>query len=111
MTSMTELIKTVKEDDFSDSKPSSHLSVKLPSYSEEPNKNILVWIMQVKTIFLAQEITDEKTQIQYVIISLTDAALHWYLNKCKTNDDATSYDNWKNFVTALREAFQPSHYQ
>src|SRR5579884_4246575 len=111
MTSMAELIKTVKEDGPSGPKPSPCLLVKLPTYSEESSENVLVWIMQTKTVFLAQGITDEKTQVQYAATSFTDAALHWYLNRCKANNDATPFENWDTFVTALQEAFQPPHYQ
>ena len=111
MTSIAELIKTVKEDGPSGPKPSSRLSVKLLTYSGEPNENVLVWIMQIKTIFQAQGIINEKIQIQYTITFLIDAALHWYLNKIKVDDSIKPFENWQAFVTVLREAFQPPHYQ
>ena len=61
MTSMADLIKEVKDgSSTSGSKSSPYLSIKLPTYSGEPTENILVWIMQVKTIFAAQGIIDEK---------------------------------------------------
>ncbi|CAG8796265.1 284_t:CDS:1, partial [Cetraspora pellucida] len=47
----------------------------------EPNENIVAWLLQIQTIFLAQGLTDEPTQVHYATTGLKNAALHWYLNR------------------------------
>ena len=56
------------------------LSTKLLTYKEEPGENILMWALQINSIFIAQSITDERQQVAYAATALEEAALHWYLN-------------------------------
>src|SRR5690348_6366179 len=61
------------------------LSTKLPTYKGEPGENILMWVLQINSIFIAQSITDERQQVAYAAIALEEAALHWYLNQFQAN--------------------------
>ena len=56
------------------------LSTKLPMYKEEPGENILMWALQINSIFITQSITDERQQVAYAATALEEASLHWYLN-------------------------------
>ena len=87
------------------------LSTKLPTYKGEPGENILMWALQISSIFIAQSITDKRKQVAYATTALEEAALHWYLNQCQANGGPAPWDNWGAFVTALKQAFQPPHYQ
>ena len=87
------------------------LSTKLPTYKGVPGENILMWALQINSIFIAQSITDERQQVAYAATALEEAALHWYLNQCQANGGPAPWDNWGAFVTALKQAFQPPHYQ
>jgi len=87
------------------------LSTKLPMYKEVPGEHILMWVLQINSIFITQSITDEKQQVAYAATALEEAALHWYLNQCQANDGPAPWENWGAFVTALKQAFQPPHYQ
>jgi len=86
------------------------ISVKLPTYSGETGENIFMWCKQLQTIFKVQGIDDDATKIYYASTALMSGALHWYLNQQGEND-TLPWDNWKSFEEALRDAFQPPHYQ
>ena len=87
------------------------LSTKLPIYKGEPGENILMWALQINSVFIAQSITEERQQVAYAATALEEAALHWYLNQCQANGGPAPWDNWGAFVNALKQAFQPPHYQ
>ena len=38
------------------------IGVKIPTFKGEPNENIVAWLLQIQTIFLAQGLVDEPTQ-------------------------------------------------
>ena len=61
------------------------LSTKLLTYKGEPGENILMWALQINSIFIAKCITDERQQVTYAATALEEAALHWYLNQCQAN--------------------------
>src|SRR6185369_12715898 len=69
------------------------------------------WALQINSVFIAQSITDKRQQVAYAATALEDAALHWYLNQCQANDGPAPWDDWRVFVDALKQAFQPPHYQ
>ena len=52
------------------------IAVKIPKYEGKVGENVLVWILQIKTILTARRITDEQTQIQYASTGFEDAALY-----------------------------------
>src|SRR5947209_2470822 len=87
------------------------LSVQIPTFRGEPKENVVAWLLQMQTVFRAQGITDEPTQVNYATTGLKDATLHWYLNKVVVNNNIPPYDTWQNFANALRPAFQPPNYQ
>src|SRR2546421_11139791 len=70
------------------------LSTKLPTYKGVPGENILMWALQINSIFITQSITDERQQVTYVATALEEAALHWYLNQFQTNGGPALWDNW-----------------
>lgn len=87
------------------------ISVQIPTFRGEPKENVVAWLLQMQTIFRAQGITNEPTQVNYATTGLKDAALHWYLNKVVANNNVPPYDTWLNFANAMRAAFQPPNYQ
>jgi len=89
----------------------SRISVKIPSYKGEPKENVVAWLLQVQTIFQAQGINGDTTQINYAATGLEAAALHWYLNRVMAAGDQAPFANWNAFATAIRQAFQPLNYQ
>src|SRR5437763_5618307 len=89
----------------------SRISVKIPSYKGEPKENVVAWLLQVQTIFQAQGINGDTTQINYAATGLEAAALHWYLNRVMAAGDQAPFANWDAFATAIRQAFQPPNYQ
>ena len=86
------------------------ISIKLPTYSGKMEENIFMWCKQLQTIFKAQGIDDDAMKIYYASTVLVSRALHWYLNQQGEND-MLPWNNWKSFEEALRDAFQPPHYQ
>jgi len=56
------------------------LSTKLPTYKGKPEENILMWALQINSVFIVQSINEERQQVAYAATVLEDAALHWYLN-------------------------------
>src|SRR4051812_30699407 len=87
------------------------LNAKLPIYKGEPGENIMMWTLQVNSVFQAQGITAPQQQIAYAATALEDSALHWYLNQCQQNGGNVPWTAWTDLVTALKQAFQPPHYQ
>src|SRR5689334_19126292 len=49
------------------------LSTRLPTYKGEPGENILMWALQVNSVFIAQNITNERQQVAYDATALEDA--------------------------------------
>jgi Retrotransposon gag protein. len=94
--------------------PSPKISVRIPMFKGAPKENIITWMLQVQNLFAAQGIEDEQKKICYAATGFEDAALHWYLNKVATANAAHedhAFDEWKDFATNLRQAFQPPNYQ
>ena len=69
------------------------ISIKLPTFKGEPNKNVDIWLRQIKNIFHAQKIKKEKTMIHYTIIAFENAALHWFTNKVKDTGNTPAFAN------------------
>ena len=59
---------------FSNAMPK--ISVKIPNYSGEPGKNVIVWLRQMKNIFYAQDLKDEAKMIHYAATGFEGAALY-----------------------------------
>ena len=94
--------------------PTPKISVKIPAFKGAPKENIMTWMLQVQNLFAAQGIVDEQKKICYAATGFEDAALHWYLNKVAAANDAGedhAFDDWAEFATSLRQAFQPPNYQ
>jgi hypothetical protein len=91
--------------------PTPKISVKIPTYKGESNENIVVWLLRVQSLFAAQGITDDGTQIYYASTGLEDAAMHWYLNKITAAGNDAAFAVWNTFATEIRTAFQPPNYQ
>jgi hypothetical protein len=94
--------------------PAAHhpkISVKIPIFRGAPKDNVIIWMLQVLNLFKAQGIEDEHTQIYYAATGFEDAALHWYLNKVATAGNDAAFDDWEDFATTLRAAFQPPNYK
>ena len=87
------------------------ISVRIPTFKGEPRENVVAWILQARTVFHAQNITDEAMMVHYATTGLEGAALHWYLNKVIGNNNTTPYTTWNAFATALQTTFQPPNYQ
>src|SRR6185369_8036292 len=87
------------------------ISVRIPTFKGEPRENVVAWILQVRTVSHAQNITDEAMMVHYATTGLEGAALHWYLNKVIGNNNTTPYTTWNAFATALQTTFQPPNYQ
>ena len=86
------------------------LFIRIPTYRGEPNENVDMWLRQVRNIFHAQGIKEEGTMIHYAATGFEDAALHWFVHKIK-NTHTPAFADWKAFTKALKEGFQPLHYQ
>ena len=89
------------------------IAVSIPVFKGEVRENVVAWLMQVETIFAAQNIGDANTRIHYASINMKDAAMHWYLQKIIDHDDAETlpWDSWNAFKIAVRDAFQLPNYQ
>ena len=46
------------------------LSTKLPIYKGEPGENILMWALQINSVFIAQIITNKQQQVAYAATAL-----------------------------------------
>ena len=86
------------------------INVKLPTYLGDTGENVFMWCKQLRTVFKTQCIDDETTKIYYASTALMGGALHWYLNQ-QEDEDKLPWNDWKTFEKALRNAFQPPHYQ
>ena len=94
--------------------PTPKISIKIPTFKDAPKENIMTWMLQVQNLFKAQGIEDEQTKICYAATGFEEAALHWYLNKVAAANaagDDHAFEDWEEFATSFRQAFQPSNYQ
>src|SRR5437870_1391965 len=46
------------------------LSTRLLIYKEEPGENILMWALQINSVFITQNITNERQQVAYAATAL-----------------------------------------
>ena len=69
------------------------IGVKIPTFKGEPHENIVAWLLQIQTIFLAQGLADEPTQVHYATTGLKNATLHWYLNRVVTNNNQPPFND------------------
>ena len=69
------------------------IGVKIPTFKGKPNENIVVWLLQIQTIFLAQGLADEPTQVHYATTGLKNATLYLYLNRVVLNNNQPLFDN------------------
>ena len=88
----------------------SSLPVQLPYFHGRENENVQTWLFQVDQVFKAKKI-EPRQSIYYVVACLKEAALHWYQNQVERAHDEDAFDNLNDFAQAIREAFQPPHYQ
>ncbi|CAG8797611.1 31384_t:CDS:2, partial [Racocetra persica] len=77
----------------------------------ELQKNVIAWLLQVQSIFHAQEIDGDDIQIYYVATEFEGAALHWYLNKVTAAGNDAAFDTWNDFATALKKLYQTGFVQ
>ena len=91
--------------------PNPKISVQIPSFKEEPGENVVAWLLQVITIFAAQEINDEQTKIYYASTGLKEGALHWYLSRTLANNSNPPFATINEFEPAIKVAFQLPNYQ
>src|SRR5271154_4565963 len=90
------------------------ISVRIPTFKGAPKDNVMTWMLQVQNLFNAQGVEDDQKKIYYATTGFEKAALHWYLNKvaaAKALDEENAFDDWADFATHLRHAFQPPNYQ
>ena len=116
---MATVVQEIKKDkgktpmDSSSSSSSGDLpkiSLRIPSFKGEAGENVVVWLRQTKNILRAQKVTDESIMIHYAATGFEDAALHWFVNKVK-DTTGPAFTDWVDFTKALKDAFQPPHYQ
>ncbi|RHZ50771.1 hypothetical protein Glove_492g11 [Diversispora epigaea] len=60
------------------------ISVQIPTFRGDPRENVSAWLMQVQTIFEAQQINDATMRYQYASTGMKGVAMHWYLARIRT---------------------------
>ena len=82
------------------------ISIKIPTCKGEARENVVAWLLQVQTIFDAQNITGDQIQINYTTTGLESIVLHQFLNKVTAAKVGNvSFVNWNIFITKLKQAF------
>jgi hypothetical protein len=91
---------------------SPRINVPIPVYRGETKENVAAWLMQVETIFNAQQINDAAIRCYYASTGMKGAALHWYLQQMTIHGNiGVPWADWNAFKTAVTTAFQPPNYQ
>jgi hypothetical protein len=86
------------------------LNINLPPFHGKAGENVSTWIFQVGEIFDARGILHAR-RLHYIAGCLKDAALHWYQNQCARTTPNAPYADLQAFITAIKDAFQPPHFQ
>jgi len=88
-----------------------NLNINLPSFHSKAGENVNTWIFQVGEIFDARGIPHIR-RLHYIAGCLKDAALHWYQNQCaRVANGEPAYADLNAFITGIKDAFQPPHFQ
>jgi hypothetical protein len=88
----------------------SSLPIQLPYFHGRANENVQTWLFQLNSTFKAKNIADEEA-VFYLTTCLKEAALHWYQNQATKACRETPFRTLILFAEAIKEAFEPPHYQ
>jgi hypothetical protein len=87
---------------------SSKVKISPPShYTGNRNVNVETWLFEMNQYLDTTNVTNSSQRISVASSYFKESALQWWVNQCHNSFSPISSWTWQQFITAVRDRFQP----